>query len=322
MEVDVREATGGCSCSGELPGGLILTGRYHDAVSPLALSDIQRPVRRVDQLQSVVGIDGIGGDPDGYGELAARLSFSAMEGMLRDLDADLLRNARSGLPIDLGEQDHELFPAKARHHIRPAGVGKQNLPALPQHLVPEEVTVRIVVVFELVKIQHEDGEGAAVAPSALDLCLEALEEMSSVEESCELVARAQLFGPLVELRVLQGHGDLVGHGLKLIDIATRERLGLRLVRVQHTDNRPPLDLQRDAEKRSVRGETDALHETRLGADVGHQHGIAALGDQARDPFTKTQGKSVGTLFRQAKSGSDYEPAARLVQQEQRIGVDL
>jgi hypothetical protein len=41
--------------------------------------------------------------------------------------------------------------------------------------------------------------------------------------------------------------------LKLIDIATRERLGLRLVRVQHTDNRPPLDLQRDAETCSVRG---------------------------------------------------------------------
>jgi len=93
-----------------------------------------------------------------------------MEGMLRDLDADLLRNARSGLPVDLREHDHELFPPKRATTSARRVLQAESPPCL--NTCPEEMTVRVVVVFELIKIQHEDGEGAAVAPSALDFCLE------------------------------------------------------------------------------------------------------------------------------------------------------
>ena len=44
----------GYSRSAQLPGGSVLTGRDDDAVSALALTNVQRPVCQVDQLQAVV----------------------------------------------------------------------------------------------------------------------------------------------------------------------------------------------------------------------------------------------------------------------------
>jgi hypothetical protein len=50
--------------------------------------------------------------------------------------------------------------------------------------------------------------------------------------------------------------------------------------------------------------------------------LAALGDQARNPFAQIERKSVGALLGKAKGGFDYKPAARLIHQEKGIGVNL
>lgn len=44
----------GSSRSAQLSGGPVLTGRDDDAVSALALSDVQRPVGEVDELQPII----------------------------------------------------------------------------------------------------------------------------------------------------------------------------------------------------------------------------------------------------------------------------
>lgn len=305
-----------------MPGGALLTGRDHDAVSTLALTHVQRAVCQVDQFQPVIGIHRITGDPDGHRELAARLSLSAMEGIVGDFGADLLCSERPGFLVDFGEHDYKFFPTEARDHIRAACVRKQDFGRLPQDLVPEEMPVRIVVVFELVEIQHEDRECAAITTSTLDFRFKVLEEIASVEEPGELVARAQFLGSLVELRIFQRDGHLIRHSLKLLNVRTRESLRLGLVRVQHPDDRSPLDLQWDTEKSPVRGETGALRETCLETDVGHQRGLAALGNQARDPLAEIERESVSALLGKTEGGFDYEATARLVHQEEGIGVNL
>ena len=104
---------------------------------------------------------------------------------------------------------------------------------------------------------------------------------------------------------------------------TPKPCGLRLLRVQDPDHLAPLDPERHADEgAALQPERLLLQEAGLGADVGHQQGLAGLGHQPGDPLPQAQGLPQGAVLGEAEGRLDHQALAALVQQHQRVGVHV
>jgi hypothetical protein len=100
---------------------------------------------------------------------------------------------RSGT-VGVKEDHRKLLPPVATGKVRTAlDLLLENLCEAHKDLVPGDVTVTVVVLLEMVDIQHEEREGTATAPGKGDLLFQPVVKVATVVDLGERVVEAELF---------------------------------------------------------------------------------------------------------------------------------
>ena len=113
--------------------------------------------------------------------------------------------------VGLGQDDRELVAAVPGGHVRRAQRRADELRHPGQDPVAEQVAERVVDELEVVEVEHQDAQRAPAALCPDDLLAEALVEEPVVVEAGQRIAVGELARILVQPRILERHGRLVGH---------------------------------------------------------------------------------------------------------------
>ena len=162
------------------------------------LGAVHRGIRVLHERLLVLAVLRIEADADARGEEELAL---ADHHRLHERGEHLARrDFRLRAFAHLGEHDHELVAAQARHHVARAQRVAQPPRRLIQHGVARLVAERVVDHLEAVEVDEHHGERALVAPRALASGVQELAERRAVRQPGErVVAREVADAPLVEL---------------------------------------------------------------------------------------------------------------------------
>ncbi len=141
----------------------------------------------IDEVLHVAYVLGIAGDAGRYRHGPRALAPLGLEVFLLDHLAHLLGHRDGAVLVGIGQQQDELLAAEARDRIDLAQVAPQDLSDAFQDLVAFDVEVGIVVLLEVIDIEHHHGEFALEAHGALPFHLQHLLEVAPVEYAGELV---------------------------------------------------------------------------------------------------------------------------------------
>src|SRR5262249_33218597 len=86
----------------------------------------------------------------------------------------------AGIDAGPGQQDHELLAAVTSGDVAVADCALDALRDLPQHLVARKVAVSIVDALEVIDVDHEARERAALAAAARKLLAQTALQMGAV----------------------------------------------------------------------------------------------------------------------------------------------
>ncbi len=118
--------------------------------------------------------------------------------------------------IGFFEEDSEFFAAVSGRDIDFADGGLEDLSDLVKDAVACGVSVGIVDTFEVVDIEHQDGERAFESAGGFELCVSAFHEGAVVEESGQSVTRGEVFHACEVLEMREEGGDVVGEGAEVL----------------------------------------------------------------------------------------------------------
>lgn len=114
------------------------------------------------------------------------------------------------------EEDSEFFAAVSGRDIDFADGGLEDLGDMVEDAVAGGVAVGVVDAFEVVDIEHEEGERAFEAASGFKLCVCAFHEGTVVEESGQSVTRGEVFHACEVLEMREQRGDVVGESAEML----------------------------------------------------------------------------------------------------------
>jgi hypothetical protein len=157
-------------------------------VSAAVLRGVQCLVRVIDQGGGILPRLGKGRDADADRDAAELLSLAAWEWVLRDHLAQDLSIPERSRAARFRNEKYELLAAIARGESLSAGTLMQQRSERAQQVVAGEVAVRVVVVLEVVDIEEQERELAAMAPATAELLIERLPEESVVVQPGQTVA--------------------------------------------------------------------------------------------------------------------------------------
>ena len=109
-----------------------------------------------------------------------------------DLLAQALAEDARAVLVDAADEHGELLAAVARQHVLGAQGVVEHADDRAQHVVADEVAVRVVELLEVVDVEHEQRQRLGVALGEADLGAEPLEEVAAVERAGEPVAQRRL----------------------------------------------------------------------------------------------------------------------------------
>ena len=89
---------------------------------------------------------------------------------------DALGNLQCCLAVHMGQNHRKFFSTHAAHNVLPAQHLSQCVAEAAQQLVATGMAVAVVDLLEVIKIQHEDGDGLVVMLAALQNTLALLQE--------------------------------------------------------------------------------------------------------------------------------------------------
>src|SRR5690606_9420372 len=105
-------------------------------------------------------------------------------------------------------KDKEQFRAPAPPHIiRRAKILAHRFDDLTKDYVAEAVPVVIIDRFEMIEIQHRNAEWASVAMRAIDILADDLEDLATIQRTCERIGGRHLTELRFELLLLR---DIAG----------------------------------------------------------------------------------------------------------------
>src|SRR5262249_12738346 len=109
----------------------------------------------------------------------------------RPLDdgADLLGDVHGALERNLRNENRELLAAYAREDVLATELGAHDRRELAQNGVAREVPEGVVLLLEVIDVEQDERELAAVAPAARNLALQCLVEVALVEDLRETIER-------------------------------------------------------------------------------------------------------------------------------------
>ena len=120
----------------------------------------------------------------------------------------LVRDIRAGV----GENQHEFLAAVSTDDVARADLRLEQTAQLAQHHVADIVPERVVELFEMVEIQHDDTEGPGTTLGASQFALEGFFEIAPIEQSGQRVADRLAAQRLAQLQIRHGEADLIGDG--------------------------------------------------------------------------------------------------------------
>ena len=150
------------------------------------------------------------GDSHQAGEFVGVLGVQILKAL-----TDFFRAEGSILQGAIGQEDDELFATVTAGEVFGADHTTKSFRHQAQGLVASGMAEGVVVTLEVIDIDHEEGEGSAVAAGAMALPLERFLEVAAIVETGERVAGRLDAKGLAEVEVGNSKRDLfsdrVGH---------------------------------------------------------------------------------------------------------------
>ena len=142
------------------------SGEQH-AIAAAALGPVERLVGGQQDARGVDTVARVLGDAAADAQAAERLLLGEREGVARDQGAELLGGRERLRRVGLGLDQQELLAAEAAEHVALAHALVHQARELLQQPIAGQMPVRVVVVLEVVDVEHEDRDRAArVRPGA------------------------------------------------------------------------------------------------------------------------------------------------------------
>src|SRR5688572_1379886 len=116
-----------------------------------------------------------------------------------------LGNFFPGLQVCFCQENCELFTADARRRVYSARSGLQDFREPAQYLITHVMSITVIDRLEVIDVENQQAEWAAVATRAIDLPLHLPFKPASVSESGEVIGKCGFFaGVQVVFEVQQG----------------------------------------------------------------------------------------------------------------------
>ena len=156
-----------------------------DAVAR-SLRDVERPVRRLEQITAIDGVVGEARDADRQRRPQLLLDLGLGELVARDPGADRL-GERGGVEALVLDEDHgELVAGVADGRVFLAGGVLEDLADAAQHGVAGAVTLAVIDPLEEINVDHAERQRRAALPV---IVFEELVEVSPVVQAGQLVGK-------------------------------------------------------------------------------------------------------------------------------------
>ena len=147
---------------------------------------------------------------------------------MRERAHEPLRDAqRVRLVADALAQHGELVAAEAGDHVVRAQHGAQARADRPQQLVAGVVAERVVEHLQVVDVEEEQGEAAALGVGARDRLAEALHQQRAVREAGERVVQRVVADALLRALALDGAVEHVRDRGQEVEVLGAERASRR-----------------------------------------------------------------------------------------------
>ena len=146
--------------------------------------------------------------------------------VLATAQAELVGHGGGTASLGGGENDGELLAAVAADHIDLAQMADEDGGNGAQNIVADHVPEVVVDLLEVIQIDHQDADAAAIAGGAGDLFDQAGVEIAAIEDAGESVAIGELAHAIDVAGVLGGGGQDVGNGFQGLNVIGQERFAL------------------------------------------------------------------------------------------------
>ena len=159
------------------------------AVPPLVLGMVQRHVGTLQQRLRILAVVGVDADADADGDV--ELVIGERERPREGCD-DLLRaHGRVLGVLQLRQHDHEFVPALPADRVGAPDAHRDFPPDDSQQLVAEQVSERVVDVFEAIDIQKEHGQASLVTVGQGQRAVEPVRQQRAVRQIGQRVMARQ-----------------------------------------------------------------------------------------------------------------------------------
>ena len=161
----------------------MLRARSEHAVPALELRAVHREIRVMQQLVRILAVVREAGDAHRDGHPDRLVGRFDVEPLLGDRAADALGNLERLIEAGLREQDREFLSAEARGDVVVAKLGAEDLGDALEHLVADEMAVRVVDLAQQVEVGDDQRRRPLEALRARQLVRQHDREMPCVEEA-------------------------------------------------------------------------------------------------------------------------------------------
>ena len=168
------------------------------AISSLLFGNVEGTVATTQDLKPCR----VGGEQCGYSEAGGDANLLALmfDGKPCKTTAEIFGDLGCAGVSYAGKNRNELFAAQASHVIFSAEIVAKATRGVQQHFVTAVVAVFIVDGFEVVQIEHDEGQGGVVVAGTTDsLCADLLQR-PSVEQTSERVGLGLCLELMLKLR--------------------------------------------------------------------------------------------------------------------------
>ena len=173
--------------------------RRNDPISAIFHSELKRPLAIVDERPFVNGMIGHHGHPEAQSRRQDSIAIGDLE--LRNLATDAFCTFEGNFLVGTRQNDAEDLPVVPARDIFGPDEIREALTQFPEHLLDSMVALFLLDIRHLVRIDHHDADGSAVAVGRRDFTAQGFFHVAPVEQPREVIADAVLLEPDIQVLV-------------------------------------------------------------------------------------------------------------------------
>src|ERR1039458_8342185 len=180
------------------------------AIPSFLLGPVERLVGCLQKFLWVRSVVGEQRDPDGQGHWFEGRMAQADLGTL-GCNTDLFRPFPCGLSSSARKEDGEFLSTEPADDVPCPDLTPENLPHLSQHRIPSLVAGAVVVLLEMIKVDHQDAQALALSLGLLDFPCQGLLQVPPVKQAREGIPDRLLLQSFLQLELCEGKSKVFGH---------------------------------------------------------------------------------------------------------------